>query len=68
MVASRIIGYLLLAILLGSVLLSFLILGVQWVRSESNKGTATPTKSGFVIQYEAPATAQIVYHTANFEV
>ncbi len=68
MVASRVVGYLLLAILVGAVLLSFLILGVQWVRSESNRSTATPTKTSLVIQYEAPAIAQIVYHTANYEV
>jgi hypothetical protein len=67
MMASRVVGYLLLAILVGAVLLSFVILGIQWVRSEDNK-TATPTKTGYVIQYQAPVTAQVVYHSVNYEV
>jgi hypothetical protein len=59
MVASRAVGYFLLAMLVGAVLLSLVILGVQWVRS-SNPTTVQKTSS--VLYYEAPVAAQVVYH------
>lgn len=64
MMASRAIGYVLLAVLVGAVLLSLLILGVQWVRSADDKshGVVTPTVR-MVQEYNAPEEARIVYYT-----
>ncbi len=62
MFASRIIGYLLLAILAGSVIVSLAILGIQWVRSDQGRTVPVP-KSGAVLYYEAPASFGITYHS-----
>lgn len=64
MMASKAIGYVLLAVLAGAVLLSLLILGVQWARSadDKSKGIVTPTVR-MVQEYNAPEVARIVYYS-----
>ncbi len=63
MMASRAIGYLLLALLVGAVIVSFIILGVQWVRSSNNeaKGTPSPSPKAGQIFYEFGPSVQISY-------
>jgi len=61
MISSKIVGFVLLAILVGSVLLSILILMVQWVRSESDKPTPAP-KVSTVLYYQSQAGFELVYH------
>jgi hypothetical protein len=62
MMSSRVIGYVLLLILVGAVLLSFLILGIQWVRSEDDKSKGIVTPTVRMIQPETLSSVQIVYH------
>jgi cytochrome c biogenesis protein ResB len=61
MVASRAVGYALLGLLVGAVLLSLVILGVQWVRSSDTSAKSAVPKASSVLYYEAPLVAQVVY-------
>ncbi|MEI6046889.1 MAG: hypothetical protein WCS37_21280 [Chloroflexota bacterium] len=61
MMSSKVAGYFLFALLIGAVLLSLLILGVQWVRSSAN----APKAVGNVLYYEAPVVAQVAYYSLS---
>lgn len=60
MMASRAFGIILLLALVAFALLSFGLLMVQWVRSSNEPA---PTKTSTILYYEAPVTAQLVFHS-----
>ena len=61
--ASRAFGIVLLLALVAFALVSFGLLMVQWVRSANEPTPTIPPKTGIILYYEAPVSAQLVFHT-----